>query len=258
MPDPVLFSLGPLSIKWYGVLIVAGMALGIFLACLEAKRQELDSERYFNVCLASMVVGVLGARAYYVLFNWGYYGANPVKILAFNEGGLAIHGGLIAGGLVFVLGGLFYRIGGWKSLDLAAPSAALAQAIGRWGNFFNQEAYGFEVSRESVPWAMFIDGAYRHPAFLYEFVWNMLVFLFLLWYRRRRRVQTGNVFLMYAMLYSVGRLFIEGFRTDSLMLGQWRAAQVVSIATILLSLLIMRIRRRGKDLGGKIINVRKG
>ncbi|MCL1804662.1 MAG: prolipoprotein diacylglyceryl transferase [Clostridiales bacterium] len=256
MPDPVLFSWGPVTIRWYGVLIVIGMALGVFLACIEAKRRELNADHYFNMCLMVLVFGVLGARAYYILFNWGYYGANPIKMLAFPEGGLAIHGGLIVGGAVFVLSGLYYRIGGWVSLDIAAPSAALAQAIGRWGNFFNQEAYGYIVDPEKIRWAMYIDGAYRHPTFLYESIWDLLVFLFLLWYRRRRYPVSGDVFLMYATLYSAGRIVIEGFRTDSLMLGSWRAAQVLSAVVIVVSVAALLIRRRGKNQGGKIINVR--
>ena len=256
MPDPVLFSWGPISIRWYGVLVVTGMALGVLLACREARRRELNADHYFNMCLMMLIFGVLGARAYYVLFNWDYYGANPVKILAFAEGGLAIHGGLIAGGLTFVVTGAYYRIGGWTALDIAAPSVALGQAIGRWGNFFNQEAYGYAVSREIIPWAMFIDGAYRHPTFLYESIWDLLVFLFLLWMRRRRNLVTGDVALMYMILYSAGRLVIESFRTDSLMLGNLRAAQVVSVAAILLSVVAMWIRHRGKNQGGKIDNVR--
>ena len=256
IPNPVLFAIGPIAVRWYGILIVAGMALGVFLACREATRQELNAEHYFNVCLISLTVGVLGARMYYVLFNWDYYGADPIRILAFAEGGLAIHGGLIAGSLMFALTGIISRIGGWMSLDLAAPSVALAQAIGRWGNYFNQEAYGYAVSRDQVPWAMFIDGAYRHPTFLYEFIWNMLVFLFLLWFRRRRGLLTGDVFLMYAILYSAGRFVIEIFRTDSLMLGSLRAAQVVSVVAIIASILILWIRHRGREKGGLIVNVR--
>ena len=256
MPDPVLFAWGPITVRWYGVLVVTGMILGVLIAYREAKRQELNADHYFNMCLTMLIIGVLGARAYYVLFNWGFYSANPAKILAFNEGGLAIHGGLIAGGLVLVLSGIYYRIGGWMSLDIAAPSVALGQAIGRWGNFINQEAYGYAVSPEKIPWAMMIDGAYRHPTFLYESAWDLLIFIFLLWFRRRRRLMTGDVFLTYAILYSAGRIVIESFRTDSLMLGRWRMAQIVSAAVIVLSILALRIRRRGRNQGGKIINVR--
>ncbi|MCL1848131.1 MAG: prolipoprotein diacylglyceryl transferase [Clostridiales bacterium] len=256
IPDPILFSWGVFTIRWYGVLMVSGMAIAVLLSCLEAKRQGLSGDHYFNMCLMVLIFGIIGARAYYVLFNWDYYGENLIKVFAINEGGLAIHGGLIVGSLVFVLMGMYYRIGGWRSIDIAAPYTALAQAIGRWGNYFNQEAYGYAVDKGKIPWAMFIDGAYRHPTFLYESIWDLLVFLFLLWLRRRKTVMTGDVFCVYAIVYSAGRIVIEAFRTDSLMLGSFRIAQVVSAAAILLFSLAIVLRHKGKDQGGKIISVR--
>jgi len=256
MPDPVFYEIGPFSIRWYGVLIVAGMIIATFIACLEARRQKINIEHFINMCLLLLVTGVLGARIYYVAFNWDYYGADPIKILAFREGGLAIHGGLIAGGSAMALSGIYYGIGGWRSLDITAPSAVLAQAIGRWGNYFNQEAYGYAVDPKKIPWAMFIDGAYRHPTFLYESIWNFMVFLFLLWYRGRRNLMTGDVCLMYFILYSSGRVVIEGFRTDSLRLGVFRVAQIVSIVTIFLSLFVMYTRHKGNEPGGRITSLR--
>jgi len=256
IPDPVLFVIGPLSIRWYGVLIVSGMLLGAFIACLEAKRQKINVEHFINMCLLLLVTGVLGARAYYVAFNWDYYSADLLRILAFREGGLAIHGGLIAGGLAMAISGIYYGIGAWRSLDIAAPSAVLAQSIGRWGNYFNQEAYGYAVDPTKIPWAMYIDGAYRHPTFLYESIWNLLVFLFLLWYRKRRNVMTGDVCLMYFILYSCGRVVIEGFRTDSLRLGVFRIAQIVSVVAVFLSLFTMYIRHKSNEPGGRITSLR--
>ena len=256
IPDPILFTWGHFTIRWYGVLMVSGMAIAVLLSCLEAKRRELNAEHYFNMCLMVLIIGILGARAYYVFFNWDFYGENLLKILAIYEGGLAIHGGLIAGSLTFVISGLYYHIGGWRSLDIAAPSVALAQSIGRWGNYFNQEAYGYVVDPEKIPWAMFIDGAYRHPTFLYESIWDLLVFLFLLWYRRRSKIINGDVFLAYAVLYSIGRIVIEGLRMDSLMLGDFRIAQIVSATAIVFGLLTMYIRSRGRDQGGKITSIR--
>jgi phosphatidylglycerol:prolipoprotein diacylglycerol transferase len=238
------------------VLIVVGMALGVFLACRETRRQELNPDHFFNMCLVVLPAAIIGARLYYVAFNWAYYSAAPLRIIAVWEGGLAIHGGILGGALAFIIMGSYYRFGVWKAFDIAAPSVAIGQAIGRWGNFFNQEAYGYEVSPQQLPWAMFIDGAYRHPTFLYESVWDVLIFIFLLWYRRRRKLVTGDVILMYFILYSAGRLVIESFRTDSLMLGNWRAAQVISAAALILAPLIMWLRHRGSDQGGKIINVR--
>lgn len=256
MPDPILFAWGPFIIRWYGVMIVIGMALGIFLACRETKRQDLNPDHFFNMALVVLPAAIIGARLYYVAFNWSYYKVHPAEIIATWQGGLAIHGGIIAGALVFIIMGTHYRFGIWKTLDIAAPSVVIGQAIGRWGNFFNQEAYGYEVSREQIPWAMFIDGAYRHPTFLYESIWNLLIFIFLLWYRRRRGLVTGDVALMYVALYSAGRLVIEGLRTDSLMLGNWRVAQLVSGGAIVLALLIMWLRHRRNNQGGLITNVR--
>lgn len=146
-----------------------------------------------------------------------------------------------------ILGYLYTRKLGldfWKVGDIVAPSFILGQAIGRWGNFFNQEAYGYVTN---LPWAMYIDGAYRHPTFLYESPWDLGVFLFLLRYRRKNKLVTGNVLLAYLFLYSVGRFIIEGFRTDSLMLGPLRAAQVASLLIMIASSLIFIFRNLGRS-----------
>ena len=254
--DPVLFEIGPLSIRWYGALITAGMLIGALIACVEARRQKINIEHFINMCLMLLVAGVLGARAYYVAFNWDYYGEDLVRVLQIRQGGLAIHGGLIAGGLAMAISGKIYGIGAWRSLDIAAPSAVLAQAIGRWGNFINQEVHSPPVDPARIPWAVFMDGAYRHPVCLYESAWNLLVFAFLLWYRKRRDVMTGDVCLMYFILYSCGRFVIEGFRVDSLRLGVFRLAQVVSMVTIFLSLLTMYIRHRSSEPGARISSLR--
>ncbi|HHY05541.1 MAG TPA: prolipoprotein diacylglyceryl transferase, partial [Clostridia bacterium] len=138
-----------------------------------------------------------------------------------------------------------YRINFWQAADIAAPSIILGQALGRWGNFFNQEAYGYEVDPEVLPWAMYIDGAYRHPTFLYESLWNLGVFFFLLWLKGRKGLPRGDVFLAYVVLYSVGRFFIEGLRTDSLMLtANLRAAQVVSALAIGIGLILIVYRHK--------------
>lgn len=242
-PDPVAFSIGKISVTWYGILIASAFLIGTILFLKEAKRQKLNQEHLLDAILVAVPVALLGARLYYVIFNWDYYYRYPSEILAVWHGGLAIHGGLIGG----ILAGYFvvrkYKINFWQAIDMAAPSIVLGQAIGRWGNYFNQEAYGYEVDPSKIPWAMYIDGAYRHPTFLYESLWDFGVFLFLLWLRRRKGLQWGDVFFSYAVLYSVGRFFIEGLRTDSLMLTPYlRIAQVISAIIIIVALSLIFYR----------------
>jgi phosphatidylglycerol:prolipoprotein diacylglycerol transferase len=257
MPDPIIFSWGIFTVRWYGLLIAAAMILGTALALREVKRRNWDEEQFLNMILVMLPLGVIGARLYFVIFDWGYYSAHPEKIIATWEGGLAIHGGLIMGCLVILFFSRRYHFGFANTLDVVAPSVILGQAIGRWGNFFNQEAYGYPVDPEKLPWAMLIDGAYRHPTFLYESLWNLLVFIFLLWFRRRPGRRSGDVILYYILLYSMGRFVIEGFRTDSLMvLGSFRIAQVVSLAAVLFAGITLWWRRRNHQDGGRIDNIR--
>ena len=179
-----------------------------------------------------------------MLFELPYYLQHPGEIIAIWHGGLAVHGGLIAGVLAIYFGCKHYRISFWQFVDIVAPFMILGQAIGRWGNFFNQEAYGYEVDPSVVPWAMWIDGAYRHPTFLYESIWDLLVFFVLLWLGRQLWVRRGEIALSYLMLYSMGRVVVEGFRTDSLMLGPLRMAQVMSLVLFFGALLVLWYRRK--------------
>ena len=246
MTDPVALRIGPLAIRWYGILISTALLIGVLLALRDIKRRGIDEDKFMNIILVAIPAAFLGARLYYVLFSGhlDYYLANPGEILAVWHGGLAIHGGVIGG---FLAGGLMvwrYNMPFWTLGDIVAPSLILGQAIGRWGNFFNQEAYGYEVDPEVIPWAMWIDGAYRHPTFLYESLWNLLIFGFLLWLRRHPKIKEGEVLLSYFVLYSTGRFFIEGLRTDSLMLGPFRIAQLISLTFILCALALIWYRRR--------------
>lgn len=249
-PDPIAFSIGSIDVHWYGVLIATAILIGTYLAIKEAEKQGINPDHFFNLVLIILPSAFIGARLYYVIFRWDYYSQYLLEIPAFWHGGLAIHGGILGG----LLGGLLflkrYRLHFWQSADIIAPSLILGQAIGRWGNWINQEAYGYEVDPAVVPWAMYIDGAYRHPTFLYESLWNLLVFGFLLWLRRRRGIRWGDVALSYLALYSLGRFFIEGFRTDSLMLTpSLRVAQLVSVIGILLGFGLLFYRhRRKKDI----------
>ncbi|HHW54644.1 MAG: prolipoprotein diacylglyceryl transferase [bacterium] len=229
-PDPIAFTVGPFVVRWYGLLIATAILIGIAIASREVERQGIDLDHFYNVILVAIPCGLIGARLFYVIFRWDYYGQNPIESFMIWKGGLAIHGALIGGLLAGYAVARYYRLPFLKLADIAAPCLILGQAIGRWGNYFNQEAYGYPTD---LPWAMYIAGAYRHPTFLYESLWNVCVFLFLLWLRRRENIRTGDVFLAYVVGYSMGRFVIEGFRTDSLMFGPYRAAQLVSIAAII-------------------------
>lgn len=244
--DPVAVSLGPLDIRWYGVIIALGMVIGYMLANREAVKRNMPEGMFTDLMFYIILFSLIGARLYYVVFNWDYYGANPVSIIMVNEGGMAIHGGLIGG----FLAGLIYckkkNLSFFQVADIAAPSILLGQAVGRWGNFINQEAHGGEVSRqfleslrlpEFIINQMYIDGAYYHPTFLYESVWSIIGVVVLILIRPKLKI--GQTVLLYLIYYSVGRFFIEGMRTDSLMIGEvLRAAQVISIITIAAAVLI--------------------
>jgi len=254
-PGAIAIELGPLAIRWYGVLIASGMALGLWLASREARRRGEDPEALIKAAELALVGGLIGARLYYVLFNWDYYSQFPGKIIAVWEGGLAIHGGLIAGLLV---GGLYARLKRLPILtylDIIAPSLALGQAVGRWGNFFNEEAFGRPTD---LPWKLYISASQRppefaraeffHPTFLYESLWDVGVLILCLLFRRRLAPAQGSLFLLYLGCYSVGRLLIEGLRTDSLMLGPIRVAQLVSGLGIALAIAgIPLLWRRRRD-----------
>ncbi|MDK2784968.1 MAG: phosphatidylglycerol---prolipoprotein diacylglyceryl transferase [Bacillota bacterium] len=225
IPNPIAFRLGPLEVRWYGILMAVALIVGTWLALREARRQGLNEDALLNLIILGAPLGWLGARLYYVIFEWSYYRQHLAEIPQIWKGGLAIHGGLITAVLVGLWYARRHNLDFWQLADIAAPSLILGQAIGRWGNFFNQEAYGYPTT---LPWAMYIAGEWRHPTFLYESLWDLGVFVFLLWERRRSGIKRGDVFLAYLVLYSLGRFWVEGLRTDSLMLGPLRVAQVVS------------------------------
>ncbi|HLS53569.1 MAG TPA: prolipoprotein diacylglyceryl transferase, partial [Tissierellaceae bacterium] len=186
---------------------------------------------------------IIGARLYYVAFSWDQYKDNPITALNFRNGGLAIHGAIIA---AIIVGVIFCRVrkqNFWLIADIAAPSLILGQAIGRWGNYINQEAYGRPTD---LPWGIMVDGVKVHPTFLYESLWNFLVFFFLIWYRRKKADVKGEIFLLYLILYSFIRYFVEGLRTDSLMWGSIRVAQLISIVAIVIASAILYKKKKSR------------
>jgi len=236
--DPVAVQLGPVSIYWYGITMTTAFILGTALAYHYATKSKIDPEHILNMLIFIIPAGIIGARLFYVIFNWSYYQNNPSEIIAIWHGGLSIHGSLAGGLLAGYLYIKKYKLDFWQVGDIFAPSIILGQAIGRWGNFFNQEAFGGPVSKEFISRfpefiqnQMFIGGRYHHPTFLYESLWNLLVFIFLVIFRPYRRFH-GQLILLYIGLYSAGRFFVEGIRSDSLMWGPFRAAQVASLVLI--------------------------
>lgn len=198
VPNPIALQIGALTIRWYGVLMSTALALGVYLAYREAQRQKVDPEHILNIAITVAPLCFVGARLYYVIFQWPYYYANPSEIPAVWHGGLAIHGAI----LTAIIAGYFYvrhyKLEFWQMADIVAPSLIMGQAIGRWGNYFNQEAYG---GITNLPWAIYIDGAYRHPTFLYESIWNLGVFLTLIVLRRKDFIKRGDIFLLYLALF---------------------------------------------------------
>nr|WP_235788485.1 prolipoprotein diacylglyceryl transferase [Salipaludibacillus sp. CUR1] len=251
--NPIAFELGPISVHWYGLLIGLGAFIGYLIANHEAKKRGMPEDFLADLLIFALPAGIIGARLYYVIFRWEQFAGDPARIFAIWEGGLAIHGGLI-GAFITVL--IFSRVRGlsfWKIADIVAPSILLAQAIGRWGNFMNQEVYGQEVSRaylenllipDFIINQMFINGAYYQPTFLYESIWNLLGVALLL-YLRRVNLRRGELFISYLIWYSVGRFFIEGIRTDYLLIfGVLKTAQVVSVLTIIGGIILIIYRRK--------------
>ncbi|XXM70863.1 prolipoprotein diacylglyceryl transferase [Lysinibacillus sphaericus] len=252
--DPIAFQLGPLQVHWYGVIIGLGIALGLYLAISESKRLGLHPDTFVDLLVWAIPVAILSARAYYVAFEWDYYSQNPGDIIKVWNGGIAIHGALIGSVITALVFAKIKGISFWKLTDIAAPSIILGQAIGRWGNFMNQEAHGGEVTRsflenlhlpQFIIDQMYINGTYYHPTFLYESLWNIAGFILLLILRRKANLRRGELFLSYVIWYSIGRFFVEGMRTDSLMLTEFlRIAQVISLVLIVVAATLIIFRRK--------------
>lgn len=250
--DPIAFELGPISVAWYGVIIALAMLLAVFLSSREAKKLGMDSDIVIDVAFWIIPFGIIGARIYYVLFELDSYIQDPIRILFIWEGGLAIYGGIIAGFFTILWFAHKENLDIWLLFDLVAPSLLIAQSIGRWGNFVNQEAFGGEVSREFLESLYLpefiiegvnINGAYHHPTFLYESILTLTGFIIALVLRRKGNLLRGELISFYLIWYGTGRFFIEGMRTDSLYIGPLRVSQVLSALIVLLGIGIILYRR---------------
>lgn len=227
--DRVAFTIFGIDVMWYGVLIATGMLIGIALAIREAKRVGISEDDVLNIAIIAIPVAIICARLYYVIFSWDYYSQNPGEIFNIRGGGLAIHGGLIGGILTGFIYAKVKKLDFFKTADAVMVGMPLAQAIGRWGNFINGEAHGGPTS---LPWGIMVDGVKVHPTFLYESIWDFGIFLFIMFYMRKKKTYEGEVIVSYITLYSIGRFFIEGLRTDSLMFGPIRMAQFISLVGV--------------------------
>lgn len=248
----VAFTVFGKEVYWYGILIGTGVFLGILLAINEAKRTGQDPDTYLDFVLYALVFSIIGARLYYVLFSWEYYSQNFVKIFAFREGGLAIYGGVIGGVLTAWVYSKIKKLDFLRLADTVAPSLILGQVLGRWGNFFNREAFGGftdnllamryqlsqvrlgDISDQTLSQLQVVNGIEYiqvHPTFLYESLWNLGVFALLIYMSRHKKFQ-GQIAGLYFLGYGLGRVWIEGLRTDQLIFGGFAVSQILSAILI--------------------------
>ena len=252
--NPIAFEIGGLQVRWYGIIIAFGIYLATTLADREATRKGYRKDFIIDLVFWAVPLGFVGARLYYILFEWQYYLANPAEIIQIWHGGIAIYGGVIAGAATVYWFTKKEKVSFALLLDILAPVVLLAQSIGRWGNFTNQEAHGEVTTRAFLEGLhlpnfiieqMHINGAYYQPTFLYESLWSFVGVLILFYLRRRKGVKVGEIAAGYLIWYSFGRFFIEGMRTDSLwMFNVIRISQLVSIVLFLLGIGLIIVRRR--------------
>lgn len=257
--NPVAFQLGGLSVKWYGLLMAAGVVVAAWLAIAEGQKRQIMSDDFIDFMLWAVPIGFIGARAYYVIFEWGYYSQHPDQIIAIWNGGIAIYGGLLAGLAVLLIFCYNRVLSPWLMLDIIVPGVQLAQVLVRWGNFINQEAYGAKTSLaflqslhlpQFVINQMYINGAYRQPTFLYESFFNLIGLILILALRHKKHLfQQGEIFCSYLIWYGLVRFFVEGMRTDSLYIaGTIRVSQALSLVLIVFAIVtIIYRRKRGKN-----------
>lgn len=250
--NQIFLEIGNFKIYWYSVILLIAFVVGIALALKECKKQELKISLMTDYCFYMVPLCLIGARIYYVLFNLDYYSKNLIDIFKVWEGGLAIHGGVIVGIIFTIYFSKKHKLNFWQICDIFCVSLILGQAIGRWGNFMNGEAYGPATTYstlhnlnipEFIIKGMKINGVYHHPTFLYESLWNVIGFVLLILLRRilkkTNKYNYGTLTSFYLIWYGIGRFFIEGMRQDSLMIGLFRMAQIVSIFSIIAGIIIM-------------------
>lgn len=252
--NPIAFSFGPFHVRWYGIIIATGILLATFMAIREGQRRQIMSDDFIDLLLWGVPLGFIGARLYYVIFEWGYFSQHPSEIIAIWNGGIAVYGGLIAGAIVLLIFCFRRMLPTFLVLDIVAPGVMAAQVLGRWGNFMNQEAHGAQctlayLQNQHLPRfiidQMYINGHYYKPTFLYESFFNLIGLVIILALRHRKHLfKQGEVFMFYVAWYAVVRFFVEGMRTDSLYaFGTIRVSQALSVVLLLADLALFVYRR---------------
>ena len=258
--NPIFLKIGNIQIYWYSVILLVAFALGIFIAVKRGEKYGIDREIIYDYAVYLIPICLIGARLYYVLFNLNFYKNDIFSIIRVWEGGLAIHGGIIAGVIFTYFYTKKHDISMLKFCDILVISLILGQVIGRWGNFMNGEAYGPITSLSTLRslWipnfiidGMYIDGNYYHPTFLYESLWNLLGVGILLIIQRLKQYHYGYLTSFYMIWYGIGRCYIEGMRQDSLMLGSFKIAQLISIMMIIIGVILAIIIKRKNEIDSK-------
>ncbi len=254
--NPVAFSVGSLEVRWYGIIITLGIILAVLYCAYRAKQEGISFDDLLDMAIFTVIFGVIGARLYYVLTSLDEYDSF-MEMIAIWNGGIAIYGAIIAGAVTIFCVCKYKKISAPKAFDMVAPAVMMAQSIGRWGNFFNGEAYGYEVFSGSPLYFIRMGLLpniksnfvvhYFHPTFLYESLWNLIGFIIINWLYKKKKFD-GQIVLMYLSWYGFGRMFIEGLRTDSLYVGAFRISQVVGFVcfvagTALLVYKLVKCRR---------------
>ena len=246
--NSTLLDLGFFSIKWYSFFIFIGIITALFIIVKEYKKKDPKKDNLIDLLFYGIIIGILGARIYYVLFNLNYYLSNPIEIIEIWNGGLAIHGGIIAALIFAFIYCKKKKMNFLLILDILVVGVIIAQAIGRWGNFFNGEAYGRIVSLSFLKGlhlpkfiidGMYIDGFYREPTFLYESIFSLMGFVVLLLVRKIKSLKVGQLTGIYFLWYGIERFIIESFRSDSLMLGNLKQAQIISIISCIAGIYLL-------------------
>ena len=253
--NPVALKLGNLSVKWYGIIMAVAIILAVSMAIFEGRKRQIESDDFMDLLLWAVPLGYVGARIYYVIFEWHYYSQHLDEIIAIWNGGIAIYGGLLAGLAVLLVFCYKRMLPPFLMLDIITPGVMAAQILGRWGNFINQEAHGGPTTLaflqslhlpDFIINQMKIGGVYYQPTFLYESFFNLIGLLIILLLRHRKHLfKQGEIFMLYLAWYSVVRFFVEGMRTDSLYLwGSIRVSQMLSVILLIVVIVLFIYRRR--------------